>query len=351
MKSVLIYLTLFSLSAFCISKSKTKSNQKIDGYFLLAVLIPICFAALRKNIGTDFQTYTYIYEHNSQLTLIDWFYSNRSISDDRFLVWLFARISGRFDSCELFFGIFATLSVVPVAIRLKSDYSNKICFLSYFIYLASLYTTGLNICKQVASMGVIIYGLKYINERKFLKYAIAVFLASLIHITSIIAIFAYFLYDYHGKILSLKKIILIICAVIAVLMLQRILRLVGGRFESYYNYDEKVGNKMFFLNLFWCIIFCVYGKNYATFDKRNNTLITMLIIGSILELTGFISPFVKRIAMYYTCPQFLLLGQIPHTLVTNDSISIANVLIFVYTILLFILQFYILGQGGIIVRQ
>lgn len=348
MKSVLLYLIVYAVSSFFIAKSKFNGKNRIDLYFILSIFIPVIFAAKRNNVGSDFPTYMLIYGHNSILTFQKWFATNSFVSGIGFSVWLFAKIAGYFNSSELFFGLFAFAVVIPVAYRLKTNYTYKICSLAYFVFLMTLYTSGLNICKQMAAIGILFCGIKYINERKFLKYVFVVVVSSLIHPTASIAIFAYFLYDNNGKLLTLKKMILIIAGIVAVVMYQKVLQIVGGKFESYSTYKDETNNRLFFLNLAWCLIFCFWNRNYIKFDERNNTLITMLIIGLILEFTGFSSPFVKRIAMYYSYPQFLLISQLPYTIVTRKSVPFAKIMIVVYTILLFIVQYLILGQASII---
>lgn len=348
MESVILYLLVFFLSTFMLSKSKVGRGRKIDIYFLLAIIFPIIFASLRNNVGTDYNNYVIMYSNNASKTFFEWYKSSRSLEASRFLVWLIARISGFFNSQELFFAFFASFTVIPVAYRLKTDYDNSICALSYYIFLATLYCTGLNTCKQIAAIGIVFWGLKYLNERKFLQYAITVLLASLIHFTAIIAIILYFLYDSQKRFFSLKKTIYIVCGVLLVSVLPRVVQLLGGRFTTYFSYNKEVSNLSFYITLLWCLVFLLLFRHYIKLDVRNGTLTVMMCIGVLFSITGFYSPFVKRIALYFTFSQFILMGQLPNLFHKKKDKAITKFLIYCYTTILFIVESYVLGHGEII---
>lgn len=348
MGSVLLYLFLFMLSALMLSKSEMAKNKKNDIWFILAVLLPIILAAFRDHVGTDFINYINMYKRNASLSFGEWFRVSRSVSASRLGIWLISYIAGFFKSSEMFFAFFATFIVVPIALRLKQDYSKSICALCYFIYLTTFYATGLNMCKQGAAIGILFYGMKYVYERKFLKYILIVLIATSVHITAAIAIGIYFLYEPTKRLFTLRKICLALAAVCAIAIVPKILELMGGRFSSYTVYEGEISNMMFFLNLCWTVLFCILYKYYVKRDIRNNFLIMMLVIGTILELTGFYSPIVKRVALYYNFPQFLLIGQLPQTVCIGKNIAIMKIILYVYTVVLFVVRFYVLGHSEII---
>ncbi len=320
----------------------------MDIPFVIAILLPILMAALRKGVGTDYDNYIYMFQSNVNKSFDEWFVSSRSFGGNRIGVFLMAKIAGIFNSSEVFFGLFATITVFPVAWRLKTAYPSSICGLSYFIFLATLYCSGLNICKQIAAIGLLFFGLKYVNERKFIKYVIIVLLASSIHVTAMCGIAIYFLHDTRETFLSFKKMCYILLGVLGISLLPYILRAVGGRFEEYLDYMGNISNLSFYITLAWCLLFCAMYKRFMTIDKRNGVLIMMMVIGLLLSLSGFYSPFVKRIASYFTFSQFLLMGQLPEMVANGRSRIFVKSCIIMYTIALFVITYYILGQSDII---
>lgn len=348
MESVIFYFTIFALSTWLLTKSKVGQIKRIDIPFVIAILLPILMAALRKGVGADYDNYIYIFQNNVNQSFGEWFVSSRSFGGTRIGVFFMAKIAGIFNSSEVFLGIFATITVFPVAWRLKTEYSSSVYGLSYFIFLTTLYCSGLNICKQIAAIGLLFFGLKYVNERKFIKYVIIVLLASSIHVTAMCAIAIYFLYDPQKTFLSFKKMCYVLLGVLGVSLLPYVLRAVGGRFEGYLDYEKDISNLSFYITLAWCLLFCVMYKRFMMLDKRNSVLIMMMVIGSLLNLSGFYSPFVKRIALYFTFSQFLLMGQLPDMLTNGRSRIFVRSCIVIYTIALFVITYYILGQSDII---
>ena len=323
-------------------------SQKIDKFFILAILLPIMIAAFRENVGTDYVNYVYMYRINARISFKEWFVMNKSFSGTRFLVWLISNLAGIFKSKELFFGIFSCITVVPVARVLRREYNDSICRLSYFIFLMTLYMTSLNICKQMAAAAIIFYGLKYVRERKFFKYCIIILIASMIHITAVVSIFIYFLYDNKKSIFSMRKILIFFVSIILVISFPNVLYLMGGRFKSYLLFQREISNKRFILSILWNVIFLFFYKSYVRLNSKNICFITMSIIGLLLETTGFYSPYIKRIALYYTFPQFLLIAQFPYIQNFLYYRHIIQLLICFYFGFIFIFTFYILGQANVI---
>lgn len=347
MKSLVLYLLLFIISTFMLSKSRVGYDRKLDIPFVIAIFLPIMFAALRDNVGTDFISYEVMYKRNAALSFVEWFRTTRTLGANRFLIWLMARAASFFQSRELFLGFFASFTVIPVAYRIKVDYDKSICALTYFVYLTSLYCTGLNICKQIASIGIIFWGIKYINSRKFGKYLFTVLVASLVHITAVISLLAYFLYDPCKGFFTVKRAICILFGLFAISILPKMKNLLGERFGAHLSYSGETNNLTFYVSLLWGCLYCVLFKYYVRFDRKNSTLIMMFVMNLFFSVTGFYSPTLKRIAMFFSCSQPLLMGQLPVLFKEKGEKVAIKIALYFYTTLLFVVQSYIMGQGGL----
>lgn len=337
--SLLVYMVIYFLSSYFVAvgiKYKRNFLMIIGGGIL------ILFAAIRSDVGTDFQNYLYLYHSRGQMNFAE--ASSKFMVDSSVMVFLIAKISNLLGSQAFYFGIFATISVVLVIISLNKEYNNVSIFLAFFIYLCNEYTTGLNIMKQIAAVSIIFYGCKYIFHRDIKRYCIAILMAMAFHMTAIIALPLYLAYNDNIKKDKRIKLGLIVLYIFVGLNYSFFLNILGGRFSTYLEYEGNVGNKSFGITVAYMIFFCLMRKRLEKLDKRNSLFIFMYGLGMLLELIGFVSPYVKRIAIYYTFPKFILLAQIPRLFVKSNRLFIFWGIIS-FNVLLFIILYVVLGQA------
>ena len=350
-ESLVFYLILYASSAFCLSLSKKgRGNKKIDIWFIIAVMIPVLIAALRDNVGTDFENYSWMYKNQIELSFSQWFnYHGKFVDGTPFGIWAISQIAKIFDSQEVFFGLAAFLILIPVLLFIKNELPRNSCFLNAFLFLTGTFTTGFNMIKQGIAIAFIIYGLRYVFERKFFKFLLFVAVAYLFHPSAIVAIFIYYFRGNGDGKFSIKRFFLIALAVVFLFSITTILERVGGRFASYveYNGAEEFNNRTFYLELFWCFLFFLFSKKFSNLDSKNDTLIILFLVGLILSFSGFFSPAIKRIARYYTLSNPMLLSQFP-LLFSQKEKPIINLLIFTYAIAVFTISFYYLEHADII---
>ena len=345
--SILLYTVTFTLSALFLKESVKTKKRGVNVYLILSVALPVLLAAFRHNVGTDYENYVTMYERNSALTFIQWFESSRNFDENRFGIWFISRVAGLFGSSTVFFGLIALIIYLPVAMTIRK-YFTKCVFLAAFTYLMTLFSTGLNISKQVMAISVLIYGLQFAQKRKFFKYCLTVVCAVCFHITAVIGIGIYFIYSKNtSKILNVQRVALAVCFSLGILLLPQILSLIGGRFADYIVYEGHSLNRSFFIDCGLFAMFVVLRKRYIRLNKINNLLIATMLFGLILEYTGFYSPFIKRIASYYMFPQFLLMAQLP-LLFRGKDMAIVKFGVYLYTLFMFVLTYGILRQADIV---
>ncbi|MDE7337464.1 MAG: EpsG family protein [Clostridia bacterium] len=345
--SILLYVVTFTLSALFLKESVKKKKKGVNIYLVLSIALPVLLAAFRHNVGTDYANYVSMYEYNSALSFKQWFVGSRNFDENRFGIWLICRIAGIFGSPKVFFALIALIIYLPVALTIRKFYP-KCIFLAAFTYLMTLFSTGLNISKQVMAISVLIYGLQFAYRRKFFRYCLIVLCAMCFHITSVIGIGIYFIYSRNSsKIFNVQRVFLAVCFSLAIILLPQILSLIGGRFAGYIVYEGQSLNRSFFIDCGLFALFVILRKRYIKLNKINNLLIATMLFGLILEYTGFYSPFIKRIASYYMFPQFILLAQLPLLFHGNDR-SIVKFGVYFYTLFMFVLTYGILRQADII---
>jgi len=345
--SLFLYLAVYIASAFLMSKSRVIEKKRPDMLFIIAVLLPVLLAANRFYVGTDYENYFLMYRKMSRCAFVKWVSDEMAIDGIPFGIWLIARIAFQFRSYKLFFGLLAAVIYVPAALVFKKQYPKDITFYAVFMFLTGQFTSGLNISKQVAAVVMLIAGLQYVHERKFWKFVMTLLFAFCFHPSALIAAPIYFLWKPVNSTISFKRVVFILCCILFINFLPQVLTAVGGRFESYTAYTDEISNKSFYLSLAWVAFFFLMRSKYTEFDPRNDLYITMSLIGLILNISGFSSPYVKRMAMYYTFPQTFLIFQLPYVFDEREKALFKNI-VFIYTIVMFIVNYYVLEFSDIL---
>lgn len=155
--------------------------------------------------------------------------------------------------------ITSTLILFSVS-RFIYKYSHNIAF-SFFIFMTSrMFFASMNISRQYLAMAILLFSVEFIKNRNFLKFSIAVVIASSIHFTAII-FFA--VYPLSKLKFNLKKTILLLSlGIITFLLFDKIINIfvsVIGRYEGYlegeyFNFERNIAvylsliiNLLFFL--------------------------------------------------------------------------------------------------------
>lgn len=339
--SLFLYIGVFALSAYAFRSS----NRFIIGNIICIAFFPVLLGAIRYCVGADFLVYLDGFESLNKIPISIWFSNLDFINKDPIGLYLVAKIAGIFSSSQLYFGILCFLTYLPIIITLKKEWNHIDMRLAAFIYLSSAYTTGLNIIKQTIAISIVFYGLKYIYERNLLKYCIAVFIAFLFHPTAFVALPIYLFWNNKGKICRIKKVLVIVGSIFAIVTMDTITNAMGGKW-TYLSNSEGTNNLTFYLMFLWLLVFLYFGKALRKVDKRNELLIIIFAVGTLLQLIGFWSVFGKRIGNYFLIVQVLLMAQLP-MVVARKSKLIMKIGIIFYTIALFVVSYLIMGQVGV----
>ena len=345
--SVFLYIIVYIISAYLMSKSQVIEKKRPDLLFVIAVLLPVLLAAKRFYVGTDYENYFIMYRRMSRCAFTQWVREEMTLDGTPFGIWFAARIAFQFRSYNMFYGLLAAVIYVPAALVFKKQYPKDITFYAIFMFLTGQFTSGLNITKQVAAVVMLVAGLQYVHERKLWKFALTLLFALCFHPSALVAIPIYFLWKPKDAVVSFKRIVFILACIIFISFLPQVLSLLGGRFEGYTAYTDEISNKSFYLSAVWVVFFFLMRRKYTEFDQRNDLYITMALIGLILNISGFSSPYVKRMAMYYTFPQSFLIFQIPYLFDEREK-PLFKALVFIYTIVMFVVNYYVLEFSDII---
>lgn len=164
---------------------KTDSGRKLPIYtpfYFIVFISLIIFAGIRYDVGIDYETYLKSYE-------CKWYESNNTEPLFAFINHFSNNLGFEFWAVTLIIAfiqfVFLFLSVGPV----PKAYKWVPIFL--FIVNGDLFYS-FNILRQSIAIMIMLYFIRFIYERKFLRYILGVCIASLFHYTAIPLVFLYF---------------------------------------------------------------------------------------------------------------------------------------------------------------
>lgn len=167
--------------------SESKPASKITSVLLIAAVIPLVFTAgFRYEVGADFNAYykaDEVFGGNVWEKIKTLHEPGISILVE--IINLFSN-----DGAAYIF-TFSFLTIVPTTYILLRRSNNYTVILLLYVFCGCWHGT-FNGVRQYLAATVIMFGYRYIQEKKFVKYAITVFIAYCFHSSAIVMIVPYF---------------------------------------------------------------------------------------------------------------------------------------------------------------
>lgn len=331
--SILFYIGNFGLSGL-MSKVNTQ-NWLVK--LLLVIIPPVILATFRYNIGYDYGSYIWGYNNSFDITyesIIEGYEVGDPIA--YYLITKFATV---FHSDRAFLMILAILSLIPGVSYILREWDDKnIQPMVIFIFLFNPFIFSFSACKQGIALSILMFSLKYVYDRKPIKFALCVAVAFLFHSTAIVFLLVYFFLNHKGDLSTLKKMLIVVGCLLFIINLQWVLgNIMGGRYEGYAIDSVEGRNRSFWLYTLIAFIFLLFRTKLVAIDKRNELLIMMMVVGAILQYLGFFNAFAKRIGEYFLMAQVFLIPQCIYLFAENSK-KLANLLIVVYVVAIFLIS-------------
>lgn len=305
---MVFYLTLAIVVALFTELSiKTKTRILSFLSFLIAILIPSFFFAVRNGIGTDFYAYLAIFERAKYSTesRIEWgYYTVNSI---------IAKFGG---SLEVVFFIVAIIMFTFVFLALRENRQFISPGLGMLVFMLLFYQMSFNVSRQVVAMTILLFSIKYIESRRLIKFSIFILIASSFHISSIVFIPIYFLYNIlmeNKK--RIYKYILYVFILIFVFSLDKVLLPILSKFNEleYYQKYLEAGNTnadfgFLIRNLPFIILGIYLFKKIGFNHKKFNLYYSIFIMSILLKFTSFVgAEYISRISWAYEIALVILI--------------------------------------------
>lgn len=363
-ESLIFYIVSFILAIFFIwqiekiykKEEKQKNDKaKIAFYTIIGLGILIIISALRYQVGTDYNNYLDYYIVYSVLDFKDIIsYANE------LLFILVIKIAYVFQEPQIMFAIIAFLTIYITYRAILTQKEKLSITLAFALYVFLYYMYSLNIIRQALAIAIILYSYKYILQRDFRKFLLMVIIATLFHTTALLFLPFYFLCPSKNekgkKLKNLIRFLTIGAIFLIITQLDVVIDLLSqiglfSRFSLYNVMNAQGDNKQVIINTILLLVFILYSKPLIKYNEDNRMYLFLYIVGYVLTLAGFLSPYAKRMAMYFNISEIYLLSAIPRIAKTNEQKLFIGFMIIVYMLVMFVLSAYYLNLGDIIPYQ
>jgi len=262
-----------------------KRYQAIFILFLIGIAL-ILFSGLRYDTGFDY----FNYKNNFILFKKGQGIFNKSFEPGfSLLVIILNKLRANYQWVLIISAILA----VTLKLAFIKKYSPYI-FLSVLLYYSRVYLfNDLGQIRQGIALGIILWSLVYLLERRFIKFTLVVLLASLFHVSALIFFPVYFLVNH-----KFNKIYLFIILIISYLLgnidfknilsdlLSSLPWFISGKLSYYLSIENRIG--LTFSALFRILIVILYmfvEKDIQCDNSFKNTVFNLYYVGVIFYLS------------------------------------------------------------------
>lgn len=332
---ILLFVILFVASLLEISGIRN-DQMKFVRWFVLTFLL--FFVGLRYNTGADWSIYTAVFKNFP-------IYGNYVNWEPGFY-WLMKLIYNLFGNYYVlqFLVTFFLLYAINRFFTKNSKYPIFCISIFVIIFLTTIMMAQV---RQSIALSIVLLGTPYIFKRDIFKYILVIFIASLFHISSVVALLLYFLYYRSSKsvlifILLLAQsfiifpsIIIDIINFISHLFPERLETLVNIYTNNLYSDDAEFGTGLFYIiSVVFCIFVIIYSKNEKNED---NFFLNILVVTYVVIALSKSMVILGRFQSYFYVYAILAMVNLLDLKIKNFTMYIGKL---VWLLVLFVIMQY-----------
>lgn len=243
---------------------------KFKGKELLVVIILVIVSSIRYNIGFDYKVYFKIIKTNDLYQIQRFEFFNK-------LVLFFTRICS---NIQVFFLIYSLLIIGIVYLVIKKYSYNKMD--SIFIWYTEplFFLTSLSSVRQSLAVSICFFSLKYIFEKKQIKFLMTIGVAILCHKSAVIFLPMYYVYQLDFIKYSRKNMLLVvgIFLIVRYFFIFTIGNMLG--YGNYFRIEYSYGQKIALIMLLYSFLCFLFIKDSQ--KKEERFLIFLSFVGGVL---------------------------------------------------------------------
>lgn len=217
--------------------------------------------------------------------------------------------------------------LVMARVILKESHDKYLSVIMY-IGLMFLYDST-TMLRQFLALTIVVAAYKYVKERKIIKFALLILLASQFHTSSLICFIIYPLY----KLKLDKKIVIgvLVLSILCTINIGTLINLASTVFKYHFGYTTRIGNIHISNIIYTLMYFVIFAISYYFINIRipknkmisrknkkeyndNNFYCNMFLVATCINCLGIGFDILSRIALYFNF--FAILG-LPNILKIN----------------------------------
>lgn len=235
----------------------------------------------------------------------------------------------------LFFALCSALTIIPIYcfIKKKSKYPCESLF--YFVTLG-FYVMTFNMVRQAIAIALALWALKFLFDRKCLKYIATIIIASLFHMTALIMIPIYWIARI--KFSTKKLIILMIILAFAGTLFNPIFNYITSiipQYNMYSNYSgTDVGIGTYIINIIYLVlIFLVIlnNKRICEAEKDYNIIVNIVTFSTFFIIASLRGALFARLIYYWFIPIVMILPELIRSIKKTERNSLQTLVILAFS--------------------
>lgn len=327
-------------------------NKKHKVFYCGTILF--LYAALRgNNVGIDTESYLQAFDYLNNITFLEIFSTNvLGISRDP-LFYCFAKIFiNLFGYSQVVLGVISATVAICIS-YLIYRYSDD-CTLSFLTFIGlrffSFSMTGL---RGIMALSILILSIKFIEDKKPVRFFIIVILASLFHSSAIVFLVVYLL----SKTKKFFPVFLLTgISLIYLYNYPSILVIIMAKTPLLLNYASYIENMeieytglsiiIVYVSLIIGFFFTDYYWNNCNKNKNINIIFVFqsaIIIGTGFQIANFNFANLSRVGDYFCIFIVIMLPNILRHIYVGKNLKMTLI---IFTIILIVLQYIVIGPGA-----
>lgn len=295
----MVYIIMFVITilfTYIAERNFDKKNKFIGVIFsILAIALPSIVAGLRNlDIGLDISVYV---EQNFQTALQSQSFKEclGNLNTDFLYIVINYIISRMSDNINVLLFIIELINMTLLYLFIYNKRKSIHMWLAMTVYLMVFYNISLNLVRQSLAISVILFSMRYVENKKIIKFIICILIATLLHSTAIFSIPIYFIFNIlNKKHKGIYKIVILLGITFAVLNYENIIHFlvydVGILSIKYANYITIFSREELDFNfaailfrVFWIIMALYCYKKLKIIDANNEIYIYFIILDLVLN--------------------------------------------------------------------
>lgn len=292
------------------------AEKKNNFSLLIIAALLLSFLSGLRDINVGIDTPSYIDNFINDFPYY-WKFSEEGF---RFISRMLMRV---FHNPYLLLLIYSLVTNILIITRLW-DYRER-CSFSFMIiiYFALHYINTMNIMRQYLAVSVVFFSSKFLDNKKYILYVIAVLLASSIHSSALLNLAIVVIAIWKNTSNKKKFLLLLPLFVIVPISIVYIMRYESVNLQNYLSMDYDNVNIVFFYHVFVSVVaialqyskmvFCFSKKerNYEYYEIKlgdDDVLITIMSI--IASSFGMFFMYLSRLGIYYAIYEIVFWGRV-----------------------------------------